>query len=197
VLSRENELEGGDLLMVVKNNYFWLGNDSKAGFIANGDMVKVQRIVRMEERFGLKFADVEIRLVDYPEENILEVKLILDTLMAEGPDMPRSEMDRLFHAVEAEYGDFPKRRTRLDKIRVDPWYNALHVKFGYALTCHKTQGGQWENVFIDQGYLPEEQIDTAYMRWLYTAVTRATSKLYLMGFNAGLIEKSEDDKTAN
>jgi len=197
VLSRENELEGGDLLMVVKNNYFWLGNDSKAGFIANGDMVKVQRIVRMEERFGLKFADVEIRLVDYPEENILEVKLILDTLMSEGPDMPRSEMDRLFHAVEAEYGDFPKRRTRLDKIRVDPWYNALHVKFGYALTCHKTQGGQWENVFIDQGYLPEEQIDTAYMRWLYTAVTRATSKLYLMGFNAGLIEKSEDDKTAN
>ncbi|MFA5418247.1 MAG: AAA family ATPase [Bacteroidales bacterium] len=192
VLGRDNELEGGDLLMVVKNNYFWLGNDAKAGFIANGDMVSIQRVVRVEERYGLRFADVEIQLVDYPEEKTMEVKMILDTLMAEGPDIPRSEMDKLFHAVEAEYSDYPKRRTRLDKVRVDPWYNALHVKFGYALTCHKTQGGQWENVFVDQGYLPEEQVDIAYLRWLYTAVTRATSKLYLMGFNPGLIEQADN-----
>lgn len=189
VLTRENELEGGDLLMVVKNNYFWLDSDSKAGFIANGDMIRVQRIIKTEERYGLRFADVEITMVDYPDENMLEVKIILDTLMTQGSDLPRSDMDMLFHAVEAEYGDYPKRRTRLDKIRVDPWYNALHVKFGYALTCHKTQGGQWGNVFVDQGYLPQEQIDAAYLRWLYTAVTRSTSKLYLMGFNSGLIEQ--------
>jgi len=153
VFMREFELEGGDLLMVVKNNYFWLGAQSQSGFIANGDMIEVLRVVKTEDRFGLKFADAEIRMVDYPDEKPLQVKLLLDVLMTDGPDIARAEMDKVFHALEEEYGNLPSRRARLDKIRVDPWYNALHVKFGYALTCHKTQGGQWEKVyplFIDE-----------------------------------------------
>jgi len=190
---REFELEGGDLLMVVKNNYFWLGAQSQSGFIANGDMIEVLRVVKTEERFGLKFADAEIRMVDYPDEKPLQVKLLLDVLMTDGPDIPRAEMDKVFHALEEEYGDLPSRRARLDKIRVDPWYNALHVKFGYALTCHKTQGGQWEKVFVDQGYLPEDQINTSFLRWLYTAVTRATSQLFLVGFNPLFVNEQTDE----
>jgi len=192
VLMREFELEGGDLLMVVKNNYFWLGAQSQSGFIANGDMIEVLRVVKTEERFGLKFADAEIRMIDYPEEKPLQVKLLLDVLMTDGPDIPRTEMDKVFHALEEEYGHLPSRRARLDKIRVDPWYNALHVKFGYALTCHKTQGGQWEKVFVDQGYLPEDQINTSFLRWLYTAVTRATSQLFLVGFNPLFVNEQTD-----
>jgi exodeoxyribonuclease-5 len=192
VFMREFELEGGDLLMVVKNNYFWLGNESQSGFIANGDMIEVLRVVKTEEKHGLRFADAEIRLVDYPDEKTLEVKLMLDSLLAEGPDITRDEMDKLFHATEAEYGDIPSRRARLAQIRKDPWFNALHVKFGYALTCHKTQGGQWNKVFVDQGYLPEEQVNISFLRWLYTAVTRATEHLYLVGFNPLFIKEETE-----
>ncbi len=189
---REFELEGGDLLMVVKNNYFWLGNESQAGFIANGDMIEVLRVVKTEEMFGMQFADAEIKLVDSPDEKAIEVKLLLDSLLADGPDITRDEMDKLFHAVENEYGDLPSRKARLAKIKKDPWYNALHVKFGYALTCHKTQGGQWKKVFVDQGFLPEEQVNISFLRWLYTAVTRATEQLYLVGFNPLFIKEETE-----
>lgn len=192
VFMREFELEGGDLLMVVKNNYFWLGNESQAGFIANGDMIEVLRVVKTEEMFGMQFADAEIKLVDSPDEKVIEVKLLLDSLLADGPDITRDEMDKLFHAVENEYGDLPSRKARIAKIKKDPWYNALHVKFGYALTCHKTQGGQWKKVFVDQGFLPEEQVNISFLRWLYTAVTRATEQLYLVGFNPLFIKEETE-----
>ncbi len=196
VLQREFELEGGDLIMVVKNNYFWLDSKAEAGFIANGDLAEVIRVVKSEEKFGFKFADVQLQLIDYPNMPAIEVKLLLDSLYTDGPDINREASDRLFHAVEDSYGDIPKRRARLAKIKVDPWQNALHVKFGYALTCHKTQGGQWPNVFIDQGFLTEEHINKEFLRWLYTAITRATEKLYLMGFNPEFVNDEENSDSS-
>lgn len=179
---RENEIASGDLLMVVKNNYFWLPEDSAAGFIANGDIVEILKINKYENLYGFRFADVTIRMTDYPDEPELEVKIMLDTLMIEGPSLNREQSNNLFEAVMKDYEDIPQRRKRLEKVKLNPWFNALQVKFAYALTCHKTQGGQWENVFIDLGYLKEEHMDHAFNRWLYTAFTRATRKLYLINF---------------
>jgi len=180
---RESILEAGDKIMVVKNNYFWLSPDSKAGFIANGDMAHIVRVNHEEELYGFKFAEAEIRLPDYPEEKELTVKLLLDTLDAPGPDIPGEEQRRLFDEVEKDYMAIPQRRKRLAAIKKDPYFNALHIKYAYAITCHKTQGGQWPVVFIDQGYMNEDQLDKEYMRWLYTAFTRATKRVYLMNFN--------------
>ena len=182
ILYRENEIASGDLLMVVKNNYFWLPEDSAAGFIANGDIVEILKINKYENLYGFRFADVTIRMTDYPDEPELEVKIMLDTLMIEGPSLNREQSNNLFEAVMKDYEDIPQRRKRLEKVKLNPWFNALQVKFAYALTCHKTQGGQWENVFIDLGYLKEEHMDHAFNRWLYTAFTRATRKLYLINF---------------
>ncbi len=179
---RESVLEAGDKIMVVKNNYFWLPADSKAGFIANGDMAQVVRINHLEELYGFKFAEAEIRLADYPEEKELTVKLLLNTLDAPGPDISDVEQRQLFDEVERDYMSIPQRRKRLAAVKKDPYFNALHVKFAYAITCHKTQGGQWPVVFIDQGYVNEQQLDIEYMRWLYTAFTRATQKVFLMNF---------------
>ncbi len=180
---RESVLEAGDKIMIVKNNYHWLSPDSKAGFIANGDLAQVVRVNQMEELYGFKFAEAEIRLPDYPEEKELTVKLLLDTLDAPGPDISGEEQHRLFDEVEQDYMAIPQRRKRLEAIKKDPYFNALHVKYAYAITCHKTQGGQWPVVFIDQGYINDEQLDKEYLRWLYTAFTRATQTVYLMNFN--------------
>ncbi len=180
---RESILDAGDNLMVVKNNYFWLSPDAKAGFIANGDLAQVVRVNQFEELYGFHFAEAEIRLPDYPEEKELTVKLLLDTLDAPGPDISGEEQRRLFDEVERDYMSIPQRRKRLAAVKKDPYFNALRVKYAYAITCHKTQGGQWPVVFIDQGYVNEEQVDKEYMRWLYTAFTRATRTVYLMGFN--------------
>jgi exodeoxyribonuclease-5 len=179
---RESVLEAGDKIMVVKNNYFWLSPESKAGFIANGDLAQVVRVNQFEELYGFKFAEAEIRLPDYPEEKELTVKLLLDTLDAPGPDISSEEQRRFFEEVERDYMAIPQRRKRLAAIKKDPYFNALRVKYAYAITCHKTQGGQWPVVFIDQGYVTEEQLDKEYMRWLYTAFTRATQTVYLMNF---------------
>ncbi len=181
---RESVLEAGDKIMVVKNNYFWLSAYSKAGFIANGDLAQIVRINNMEELYGFKFAEAEIRLPDYPEEKELTVKLLLDTLDAPGPDISGEEQRRLFDEVERDYMAIPQRRKRLAAVKRDPYFNALRVKYAYAITCHKTQGGQWPVVFIDQGYVNEEQVDREYMRWLYTAFTRATQTVYLMNFKS-------------
>lgn len=178
----EEEISAGDYLMIVKNNYFWLPVDSSAGFIANGDVVELVRILKTEEQFGFRFADVIIRFLDYPDQKELEVKIILDTLMSESPALPQSENNRLFQAVMEEYKDIPSRRERIEKVKLNPFFNALQVKFAYALTCHKTQGGQWDTVFVDQGYLNENMLNKEYLRWLYTAVTRATQKLFLVNF---------------
>lgn len=182
ILFMENEISSGDFLMVVKNNYFWLESQSGPGFIANGDIIEVLRIKQTEELYGFRFADVTIRLVDYPGEPTIDVKILLDVLMAETPALPDEAQKRLFGAVLDEFNDIPQRALRMEKVRINPYYNALQVKFSYALTCHKTQGGQWQNVFIDQGYLKEDMIDYEYLRWLYTALTRASRKVYLLGF---------------
>lgn len=182
VLFLENEISSGDCLMVVRNNYFWLDPQSGPGFIANGDIIEVLRIQNTEDLYGFRFADVTIRLVDYPLEPDLDVKILLDVLMADTPALPEEAQKKLFSAVLDEYNDIPQRKLRFEKVRTNPYFNALQVKFAYALTCHKTQGGQWQNVFIDQGYLKDDMIDHEYLRWLYTALTRSTSKAYLIGF---------------
>jgi exodeoxyribonuclease-5 len=183
VLFMEDEISAGDCLMVVKNNYFWLDPQSAPGFVANGDIVEVLQIRNTEELYGFRFADVTVRLVDYPAEPDMDVKILLDVLMADTPALPDTEQKKLFMAVMEEYNDIPQRNIKLEKVRTNPYYNALQVKFSYALTCHKTQGGQWQHVFIDQGYLNDDMVNTEYLRWLYTALTRSTSKTYLLGFN--------------
>ncbi|MEI7897099.1 MAG: AAA family ATPase [bacterium] len=182
ILFMEEEISTGDFLMVVKNNYFWLPLESTAGFIANGDIVELKRIRNIEEIYGFRFADVTIRFLDYPEEKDLDVKIILDTLMSESAALTQSDNNRLFQAVLADYEDTPSRRERMEKVKASPYFNALQVKFAYALTCHKTQGGQWDTVFIDQGYLHDKMLNLEFGRWLYTAVTRATKKLFLINF---------------
>jgi len=188
ILYHENELAAGDNLMVVRNNYFWLPDDSKAGFIANGDIVEVQSLRKTEELFGFRFAEATVRMVDYPDEPSFDVKLLLDTINSEGPALNYQDNQKLFNEVMADYMDEPSRRKRMAAIRLNPYYNALQVKHASALTCHKTQGGQWEAVFIEKGYLKDEMIDHEYLRWLYTAVTCATRKLFLINFEERFFE---------
>lgn len=182
ILYRDSEISTGDYLMIVKNNYFWIEKESGPGFLANGDIIEIMRIDRYEEMYGFRFANIVIRLTDYPEENDLSVKILIDTLMIDGPSMSASDNRRLFEEVLKDYEDIPSRRGRIEKVRNNPYYNALQVKFAYSLTCHKTQGGQWERVFIDPGFITEEKINREFLRWLYTAFTRATRILYLVNF---------------
>jgi len=182
ILYQEENLSAGDFMMVVKNNYYWLPENSKAGFLANGDIIEILSIRKTEEMYGFTFADVSIRMIDYPDEPAMDVKLLLDTIMAESPALPKADNNRLFEEVLKDYENIPQRRKKLDKMKVDPYFNALQVKFAYALTCHKTQGGQWENVFIDQGYFNDKMLNKEFLRWLYTAVTRASTQLYLVNF---------------
>jgi len=182
ILYREEEIAAGDLIMAVKNNYFWLPEDSKAGFIANGDMLEVLAITKRFELYDFRFAEARVRMIDYPDEKELEVLLLLDTLRTETPALSQTENARLFNDIMADYEDIPNKRRRIEKVKSNRHYNAVQVKFAYALTCHKTQGGQWPNVIVDQGYMNEEMLNTEYLRWLYTAMTRATKKLYLLNF---------------
>ncbi|CAN5550896.1 AAA family ATPase [soil metagenome] len=185
----EEELAAGDHLMVVKNNYYWLPNDHKAGFIANGDIVVISKIVRFEDRFGFRFAKALVHLIDYPDEPDFEVNLLMDTLSAETPALPSKESDRLYQTIHDSYiPDEPEKKRRNALLRKDPYYNALQVKFAYAVTCHKAQGGQWPVVFVDQGYMTEEMNGAEHLRWLYTAFTRASKELYLINFDEGLFK---------
>ena len=186
---QENEISAGDLMMVVKNNYFWLPEESKAGFIANGDIVEILKVLETKEIYGFRFADVNIRFVDYPDEPVLETKILLDTIMSEAPSLTQPENKRLYEAVLQDYLHIENKNSRFQKIRTDPFLNALQVKFAYAVTCHKAQGGQWNSVFVEQGYLTDEMLNTEYLRWLYTAVTRAKEKLYLVNFNKDFFEE--------
>lgn len=188
ILFHENELSAGDHLMVVRNNYFWLPDESKAGFIANGDIVEVQSLRKTEELYGFRFAEATVRMVDYPDEQSFDVKLLLDTINSEGPALNYQDNQRLFNEVMADYMGESSRRKRMAGIRQNPHFNALQVKHASALTCYKTQGGQWEAVFIEKGFLKDEMIDTEYLRWLYTAVTRATKKLFLINFEERFFE---------
>ncbi len=183
ILYREEELSGGDYIMVVRNNYFWLDAAEKAGnFIANGDVAKIRKVKNISEMHGFRFADVVLEFIDYPDEGPLDCKVLLDTLYAESPSLSAADGKRLFEAVSADYAHISNKRLRLLEMKKDPFYNALQIKFAYAVTCHKAQGGQWDAVFIDQGYLTEEMVNTEFLRWLYTAITRSTQELFLVNF---------------
>ena len=181
ILSKESELSTGDYLMVVKNNYFWLKEDTEAGFIANGDIVEILEIRKIQELYGFKFATVKIRMVDYPNQTPFDTILMLDTITSESPSLTYEQSNQLYQAVLLDYEDEKQHYKKLQKVKTNEYFNALQVKFSYAITCHKSQGGQWKTVFVEQPYLPNG-IDADYVRWLYTAITRAEEKLYLIGF---------------
>jgi len=181
ILYREEELESGDLLMVAKNNYFWTEGCKEIDFIANGDIGVVRRVRREREMYGFRFADVTLRFPDYNDME-LEVTVLLDTLHTDSPALPKEMSDKLFYAVLEDYADITVKRERMKKMKSDPYYNALQVKYAYAVTCHKAQGGQWKRVFLDQGYMTEDMLSPDYFRWLYTAFTRATETLYLVNW---------------
>ena len=189
ILYREEELSRGDMLMIVKNNYYWrevLGKEDKTlleklDFIANGDMAEIVRVNGTEEMYGFRFADVTLSFIDY-EDCEMDVKILLDTLTSESPSLTREESERLFTAVWEDYPEIRSKRKRMEEVRENPYYNALQVKYGYAVTCHKAQGGEWKRVFIDQGYISEDMVNPDYYRWLYTAFTRASEKLHLVNW---------------
>jgi exodeoxyribonuclease-5 len=188
ILYRENEIERGDLLMVVKNNYHWMDEEAKLEFIANGDIAEVVSIYGYEELYGFRFADVCLRFVDY-EDVELDCKIFLDTLSIESASFSYEENRRLFEAVSEDYPEITNKRERWKKIKENPHFNALQVKYAYALTCHKAQGGQWKAVFIDHGYLVEDMLNIEYYRWLYTAFTRPVEKLFLVNFHKSFFEE--------
>ncbi|MEP3836836.1 MAG: ATP-binding domain-containing protein [Algibacter sp.] len=181
ILFNEHELTAGDYLMVVKNNYFWIKPTSEAGFIANGDIIEVLEIFSIQELYGFRFAEVKIRMVDYPKMTPFETVLMLDTIDAETPSLPYEDSNRLYQEVMKDFEEETSKYKKFIKVKGNKHFNALQVKFSYAITCHKSQGGQWDTVFVEQPYLPNG-IDKDYLRWLYTAVTRAKEKLYLIGF---------------
>ena len=187
ILYREEELESGDWLMVAKNNYFWTEGSKDIDFIANGDVAVVRRVHRERKMYGFRFADVTLRFPDYDDME-LEVKLLLDTLHTDTPAFPKEMNDKLFYSILEDYADITVKRERMKKMKIDPCYNALQVKYAYAVTCHKAQGGQWKRVFLDQGYMTEEMLSPDYFRWLYTAFTRATETLYLVNWPKEQIE---------
>ena len=181
VLDRDDELCRGDLLMIVKNNYFWTEGSKEIPFIANGDRAVVQRVRHVHELYGFRFAEVTMTLPDYDEYE-LTATVCLDTLTSEAPALTREQQEQLFNAVMEDYADITVKTERIKKLKSDRYYNALQVKFAYAVTCHKAQGGQWAHVYLDQGYMTDDMLTPDYIHWLYTAFTRATEKLYLVNW---------------
>jgi exodeoxyribonuclease-5 len=178
----EDELNGGDRLMVVRNDYYWAGRNGKDELIANGEQIEVQRVIRTEEKFGFRFAWIDAVWWSGEQRREGEVLVLLDVLALDAPALPFTRKRQLNDAVRATIeGGNERERTR--QLKEDPYANALQVKYAYAVTCHKAQGGQWKSVFVDQGYVTEEMIDTEYVRWLYTAITRATEELHLVNFH--------------
>lgn len=190
VLYREEELTGGDFIMVVRNNYFWSNQEEKGqGFIANGDMAKVMRVRNVHEQHGFRFADVTLQFIDGIETEPLNCRVLIDTLHVDSPNLPYAEQTKLYEAIQKDYQNIPLKKDRIAAIQEDPYYNALQIKFAMAVTCHKAQGGQWDAVFVDQGYLTDELLNTEFLRWLYTACTRATKELFLLNFNPKFYEE--------
>ncbi|QMU65304.1 MAG: AAA family ATPase [Flavobacteriaceae bacterium] len=187
IVGQENEISTGDHIMVVKNNYFWLKNASMAHFIANGDICEILRIRAIKELYGFRFVEVEIRMIDYPDQKPFETILLLDTLTSEKSSLSHEDSTKLYEAVKEDYAHEKPRYKQVISIKENKYFNALQIKFSYAITCHKSQGGQWNTVFIEQPYLPTGP-DKEYLRWLYTAITRARKKLYLIGFKDDFFE---------
>ncbi|MGB2129736.1 MAG: ATP-dependent DNA helicase [Flavicella sp.] len=181
IRAQENDLSVGDHVMAVKNNYFWLKDSSEISFIANGDTFEVQEIFAIKELYGFRFAEVKIRMIDYPSHPPIETVLLLDTLLSESPSLPYEESNKLYQEVLKDFSHISSKYKKLLEVKNNKYFNALQIKYSYAMTCHKSQGGQWDTVFIEQPYLPEGQ-SVSYFRWLYTAITRAKNKLYLIGF---------------
>ena len=194
ILDREDELCRGDLLMIVKNNYFWsqetgVGNQESGGidFIANGDLAVVQRVRHIHELYGFRFAEVTMQFPDYDDFELTAI-VILDSITTEAPALTREQQEHLYNAVLEDYADIPHMADRIKKLKTDRYYNALQVKFAYAVTCHKAQGGQWSHIYLDQGYMTDDMLTPDYIHWLYTAFTRATEKLFLVNWPKTQIE---------
>lgn len=182
ILGREEDISTGDRIMVVKNNYFWLDDSSEAGFIANGDLLQLRHIKFRQQVFGFDFADATFAMADYPGQDAIDARLLLDTIQSENAALSEPESNRLFNEILNEYSHEEGRGKQVAGVMTDPYFNALQVKFAYALTCHKTQGGQWKYVFIDGSYLKAAEPERESLRWLYTALTRATEKVFLVNF---------------
>lgn len=194
IFDREEELCRGDLVMVVKNNYHWVKDNLDAEgsapqskshnalcFLANGDVAEVVRLRNQHEQYGFRFADATLRFIDYDEQEI-DCRVMLSTLQSESPSLTHDEQHQLYEAVMEDYAHLPSQKERFKALREDPYYNAVQIKYAYAVTCHKAQGGQWARVFVDQGYVTDDMIDISYLRWLYTALTRTTDRLYLVNW---------------
>jgi len=190
ILYLENELSVGDYMMVVRNNYFWLEPNSLAGFIANGDIIEVLEIFALKELYGFNFAEVKVQLVDYPDQGSFETVLLLDTIQSTTPSLSYEDGNRLYQEVMKDYEDETSKYKKFLKTKNNKYFNSLQVKFSYAITCHKSQGGQWNTVFVEQPYLPEGP-NKEYLRWLYTATTRAKKRLYLIGFQNDFFVENE------
>lgn len=178
ILWREEEVSTGDLLMVNKNNYFWTENIEGIDFLANGEIVEIVRIRKMQELYGFRFCDVTVRSLDYDIE--FDLKILMEALYSDTAGLSRERSNELFYNILEDYADVPTKAGKMKKMKVDPFYNAVQVKFAYAVTCHKAQGGEWKNVFLDMGYIAEEHLGVNFYRWLYTAITRASNKLYFV-----------------
>ena len=190
ILDREDELCRGDLLMIVKNNYFWMEELTADGlpstvnqmtFIANGDLAVVQRVRHVHELYGFRFAEVTMQFPDYDNFELTAI-VNLDSMTTEAPALTREQQEQLYNAVLEDYADIPHMADRIKKLKTDRYYNALQVKFAYAVTCHKAQGGQWAHIYLDQGYMTDDMLSPDYIHWLYTAFTRATEKLFLVNW---------------
>jgi len=181
ILAHENKVCVGDLLMITKNNYFWTSPDSEIPFLANGDIVQILEIFSFKDLYGFEFAELKIKMVDYADQPTFDTVIILNTLDLDTPSLSYEQSNSLYHEVQNDYSKINSKYQRFLKTKENPFFNALQVKFSYAITCHKAQGGQWPVVFIEKPYLKDGP-DIDYFRWLYTAVTRAESKLYLIGF---------------
>lgn len=178
ILYREEELSAGDMLMITKNNYFWTEKIDQIDFLANGELVEVLRVRKTQELYGFRFADVLVKHPDYGVE--LELKILLDTLHSETTGLSKEKNAELFYNVLEDYSDLRSNSEKMKRMKIDPFYNAVQIKYGYAITCHKAQGGEWKNVFLDIGYITEEHLGVNFYRWLYTAITRATKQLYFI-----------------
>ncbi len=190
ILFLEHEIAVGDFMMVVKNNYFWLKPSSEAGFIANGDIIEVLELFSIKELYGFRFAEVKVQMVDYPNQRPFETVLLLNTINAETPSLSYEDGNRLYQEVVKDYAHEKSKYRQFLGVKNNTYFNALQVKFSYAITCHKSQGGQWNTIFVEQPYLPSG-VSKEYLRWLYTAVTRAKEKLYLIGFKDDFFVESE------
>lgn len=180
IRGEEDELAAGDLVMVVKNNYFWLSEDSEAGFVANGDVCEVLEIHSFKDLYGFRFAEAKVRMIDYEKQAPFDTVLMLDTINSTDPSLSFEDSNKLYQEVSKDFSHKSKYQ-QMTEVKKSPYFNALQVKFSYAITCHKSQGGQWKCVFLEKPYLPNGQ-NQDYLRWLYTAITRAEEKLYLIGF---------------